>query len=309
MNQHNPACRVCGNVDTRSLGALSDVASFAGVRLQYPISGGQLFECSDCGLLFRHPVLDDEAYTALYTAGRPDVWDVESVRSDFERVRQQIPAAAIDVLDVGCYTGQLLDSLRIECRRHGVEPNAQAAARARERGIRIVASHWREIAGGPMYDVIVACDVIEHVVDPHDFLVVLSAQLKPGGRLIITTGNAEAWLWKLMGTRFWYCYWPEHISFVSPRWWRWMADRCGLTITAMLPFRHTPPPVVPRMLAAVAQLALYWAARPLYWRLRAWWAGPDCGELGPPGGANLSKDHLLCELQKASDPAAIAPLA
>ncbi len=41
----------------------------------------------------------------------------------------------------------------------------------------------------PLFDVVLAGEVIEHVAHPDHFLVALAAKLKPGGRLVLTTPN------------------------------------------------------------------------------------------------------------------------
>jgi len=281
-------CRSCGASATVPIGRLPNVDVFAGRQLAQPLPGGTLRRCGSCGFVFRSPVLDDAAYAALYAAGGTEVWDQQAGREDFRRVRQALGDAPQDVLDVGCYTGDLLATLPAACRRFGVEANPAAAARAAARGIGIVATDWQVLDADPRrYDAIVSCDVIEHVARPQDFLAVLARCLRPGGRLLLTTGDAEAWPWRLAGARFWYAHFPEHVSFVGPRWLRRTAPACGLRVQRLAPFWHggEPRPAV-RARALLSTLA---------WRLApAAWAGGRPRLLG--GG--IAPDHLFVVLMK-----------
>ena len=290
-------CRTCGGHDTEDLGALPDVASFAGVRLKAALHGGHLHLCRHCGFVYRDPILKDDIYFGLYSAGNTDVWESQGKRKDFEMVRQLIPDAPIDVLDVGCYTGQLLAGLPAACRLHGVEPNAAAAAKAEARGVRIAADHWEHADNVLCYDLITACDVIEHVGNPLEFLACLASRLKPGGRVILTTGNSEAWLWKQMRSRFWYCHYPEHISFIGPRWLSLMSTRAGLRVTRIERFCHAGNPGLLSTLSALAQMAIFLLSPLAYRNLHRLATGMH-GDVVPPPGGRLTKDHILCELVK-----------
>jgi len=288
MSPAATACRTCGSANTLPRGRLPDVDVFAGARLDAPLAGGFLHECRDCGFVFRAPILADAEYEALYARGSAEVWAQNADREDFRRVRAAVPPAALDVLDVGCYSGDLLAMLPDGCRRFGIEPNTDAAALAASRGIEIVARLWTELdAGGRHYDIIIACDVIEHVADPLAFLSALSGCLKPAGRVIITTGNAQAWPWRLARSRYWYCYFPEHISFVGPKWLQRMAPRAGLRVQRIEPFSHSPlPSLARRARALLATLAGM--------------AGSPAGDQRPPRllGGGITPDHLFCVLGK-----------
>jgi hypothetical protein len=71
-------------------------------------------------------------------------------------------------------------------------------------------------------------DVIEHLLDPVAALQKVLPWLPPGGMLIVTTGNTESLLWRLMPLDYYYYYYPEHIRFFNPRWFRWFCEQSGL---------------------------------------------------------------------------------
>jgi len=300
-------CRTCGSHDTACVGRLPDVAEFAGATLETPLPGGHLHACRACGFVFRAPVLSEADYLALYARGSAAVWEQEGDREDFRRVRAEVGSTAgratgvpdvldvLDVLDVGCYTGHLLATLPPSCRLHGVEPNPQAAAMAATRGVHIVAQHWQQLpTAGPGYDIVIACDVIEHVADPLAFLRALSACLKPGGRLILSTGNAQAWPWRLAGAQCWYAYFPEHISFIGPRWLAHMGPAAGLQAVRLQPFAHSPLPGPVWRLRALAAACLGRLAAALR---------RDNAATGRPArllGGGIASDHLFCVLRKVA---------
>src|SRR5262245_63042256 len=90
------------------------------------------------------------------------------------------------VLDVGCATGRFAAALRQkECRVTGVEINAEAAAAARARCDEVLEGDIGELLAGELnertFDVVVAADVLEHLVDPWSVVRGLRMLLAPGG--------------------------------------------------------------------------------------------------------------------------------
>jgi SAM-dependent methyltransferase len=292
-------CRTCGSTRVTRVGKLPDTSSFAGRRLAAQLPGGNLWHCANCGFAFRSPVMSADAYTDLYGGGGLNVWDLEQRRTDFDLIRNYLGTHVQryeNVVDVGCYTGQFLASLPREVVRYGVEPSIEAGRIAATRGITILARTVDEFASTPgLYDVIVACDVIEHVVNPLQFVLQLSRHLKPAGHLFVTTGNYDAWLWKLTGAKNWYCYYPEHISFIGPRWLDRVQAELGLRIREVVPFNYLGRGFNPRQ--AVAALLFAWN-RPLLQRIRS--RGGRIAETDIPPGCGATKDHILCVFQHGS---------
>ena len=133
------------------------------------------------------------------------------------------------VLDVGCYDGALLGALGPEVRKYGVEASASAAGVARTRGVEIVAAKISELGSvRRTFDDVCAVDVIEHLLDPGAFVEALIGLLAPGGLLVVSTGSLDMPAWRLTGGRYWYCGFPERISFISPAWGRELATRLNL---------------------------------------------------------------------------------
>lgn len=214
------ACRLCHDQQVKSLGTIPDGDVFAGRVLGQPIPGGELWRCNACESMFRHPILSDERYLSLYSAGASESWNAKEDRNDLAAVRKQIMLREADcsVLDVGCGTGGFLLTLPASTRKFGIEPSLEAAAAASAAGISISGRTFHDLDRSLLFDIITIVDVIEHVADPLNFLDLAAAHLKPGGSLIITSGDPSFWLWRfLFRSRFWYSSFPEHISFPSRR--------------------------------------------------------------------------------------------
>ena len=258
-----------------------------------PLPGGNLWRCATCDFVFRDPLLGDQVYERLYRTGGLDLWDNEHHREDFRLIRQQLApldGRRLEVVDIGCYTGQLLSLLPRSFRLYGVEPNMDAGRVAATRGISVLAATVDDFAlMHEKYDVIMACDVIEHVPNPLTLLRQLSGRLKAAGRLIITTGNSDAWLWRIIGANYWYCRFPEHISFLGAGWVQKMPARAGLKLIELKLFNYRGGSInLPRILAAF----LHKISPKTYRTLRGTKTGADVANNPPGNGA--TRDHMLC---------------
>jgi len=288
-----PSCRTCGAAECRRVGKLPDAQWFAGKPIE-SLAGGDLWRCLSCRFLFRSPLLGEETYNILYRNGGLDVWDVEANREDFRLIREMLEpfeGRELKVLDFGCYTGQLLVSLASSFRKFGIEPNRQAASIAAERGIHVVGATLDEIAGpDDKYDVILCCDVVEHVANPLELMTRLRTKLNKGGLLIVSTGNSDALLWRLTGSRFWYCQYPEHISFVGTRWIQRLQRQAGFEIQSVKQFNYRGGTIHPGRAAAAL---LFRMSPTIYRSLLKSFGGVKHSDGIPGNGATM--DHILCQ--------------
>ena len=77
------------------------------------------------------------------------------------------------------------------------------------------------------FDLATMWDVIEHVPDPLRALQAAADALRPGGGLVLTTGDVESVAAKLSGER-WHLYnLPEHFYFHTERSLRSLAEQAG----------------------------------------------------------------------------------
>lgn len=121
--------------------------------------------------------------------------------SDSERTELsgRVPLSARFLLDVGCGRGATSAALR--ARRPGlsvtgIEKDADAAARARERLDRVIAGDAREVleslaASGERFDAFLFGDVLEHTADPIAVLSAARAAARPGAALVASVPNVS----------------------------------------------------------------------------------------------------------------------
>ena len=99
------------------------------------------------------------------------------------------------VLDLGCSTGYMGSELRrSNCEVYGVDANPLAVEAARSQGYADVRvfdlNHGEGVPfGDRQFDVILAADVLEHLLSPEEMLRRLHAILAPGGTLLVSLPN------------------------------------------------------------------------------------------------------------------------
>lgn len=223
------------------MGKIPSGHTFAGQHLNPPWQGGELYHCLNCKLGFRFPIRATEEYEKLYSTAPADIWISNELRNDQLLTKQLIESrlSSGSVLDVGCYSGVLLDSLNTNFKKFGVEASISAAEAARNKGIEIIAQRFEDLHSlERTFDAICAIDVIEHVAQPAAFAATLSGLLKPKGLLVISTGSINHPAWRIAGAQYWYCSFPEHISFISEEWGQLLAESIGIQLEAAQSFRY-----------------------------------------------------------------------
>lgn len=269
-------CPGCGGDDLLCLGPIPGSNSFAGRQLDHVLPGGKLWRCNGCHLVFRYPRLSKEALDDLYRQGHAESWSEQAQNRADWILAKKIIADHPDikrVLDVGCFDGRLLDSLGPSYEKLGVEIHAEAARRAEMRNVKVIGRDFNELCvRQDSVDAVLAMDVIEHTEDPFGFLAKLAEVVKPGGLILVGTGNSDAQSWRFMGSAYWYCHIAEHISFINPRWADHAARNLGLEIVVLQPFSHGGSQLGRRVREAALNI-LYRLSPDLFARLRGWGAG------------------------------------
>ena len=128
-----------------------------------------------------------------------------------------IPQDAKSILEIGCGEGILGEQLRNRqgARVVGIEIDPDAAAAAKQRLDQVYAGDARKLIReiDERFDWIVGGDVIEHLIDPWEFLRELKRVASPGGRLLLSIPNIAAWpiVAELLRGRFDYLF-AGHVS-------------------------------------------------------------------------------------------------
>jgi SAM-dependent methyltransferase len=187
-----------------------------------------VYFCCNCRCEFLEPQPDDrtlaEIYSAHYFLGdhseesdqRISEMKTATANLYLDRLAKTLPANGARFLEIGCGTGDLLvqaQSRSLEV--HGVEFSTISTAAANRRlGAELVQPGTIETASLPTgyFDVIAACDVIEHTRNPKSFLERAHALLRPGGLIFLVTPSLDSWSRKLLGKR-WMDYKVEHLFY------------------------------------------------------------------------------------------------
>lgn len=172
------------------------------------------------------------------------------------------PFGEIRILDVGCSRGHFLRvAAALGCEAEGVEPASSMAAAARAAGLRVHEGLLEDQRfADAAFDALTLFEVIEHLDAPRDLLHECRRILKPGGILLLSTGNSASWTAAVMKSRWDYFQIAKdagHVSFFNPESLRRLAARCGFAVeciqTARVKFLEKED--APRAVYAAAKLA------------------------------------------------------
>jgi SAM-dependent methyltransferase len=229
------SCPACDGTSIKKLGLLREI--YGPIVLPTP---GNLYKCDSCALLFRHPYISESELKKAYKEFSSAAWTYTGRRNDFDLAADVIQNSYPNgtILDIGCFRGDFLNLLPNTFLKYGTELSKSARKIARQHGIKIVGTSINHMEiNRPMFHVITLLDVFEHLTNPMDSLKKVAKLLLPGGIIIISTGNTDSFLWRLMRLDYWY-YSPEHVSFFNLRWFRWACIHLQLKITMTRKFSH-----------------------------------------------------------------------
>jgi len=102
--------------------------------------------------------------------------------------RHIAPLRPCSILELGCGHGLILQNLR-DCDAIGVEIDEGEAAIARAKGLDVRVGHAGRYDAGRQFDVVIASEVIEHMLEPQSLLENAARHLCPRGMLLLTTPN------------------------------------------------------------------------------------------------------------------------
>ena len=189
MNQFS-SCPSCASDQCVSLGEIQPVGGQIELK-----DHGQLYDCPRCHLLFRFPYLTESELIAQYEQLSASKWEATpGSRPDFDQIRHYLTShfSGGSVLDVGCFRGDLLAELPETWLKLGIEPAHEAAEIARGRGIDIIGANLKDALQSRLsVEMITAVDLAEHLLRPMELIEFAHSALKPGGVVVISTGNAD----------------------------------------------------------------------------------------------------------------------
>jgi len=140
--------------------------------------------CVSCELEMASP-------SVVWAAGSYPSDQSYPVRWEFLRCVADLGLAPLDVLELGCGTGEFLALAAARGHRAiGLDFSASAVAAAQVRGLSAFEGDLRDaprfLGEDARVDAIVLFHVIEHIAEPDALLETLARRLRPGGRLFVS---------------------------------------------------------------------------------------------------------------------------
>lgn len=241
MRLENIACPCCGADDARPWGSES---------------GYSAVKCVPCGLIYVNPRPSLENITSANRIGEHRVAggkvvvrahrDQAGVTRAARQVRELFAdlRAPVDWLDIGAGYGEFIEGAMVALpagsRVSGIEPMLAKSAAARARGLEVSDTPLDAVAG--QFDVVSLINVFSHIPDFGAFGAQIRRLLKPGGHLLLETGNAAD-----LPSRADYpdiLYLPDHLVFAGDSQMRRILGGLGFAIEATAEERLDGPAFV-----------------------------------------------------------------
>lgn len=242
----------------------------------------ELWKCKDCESGFTQNVVKENDAIAFYSNKTSERW------SSTEPFEDRRPAPVVNairdllkpgmkVLDVGCSVGTFLDfASRQGCETYGLEYSESALAVAAAKG-HICRKSIEDFDTNQKFDAVFFFDVVEHLYDVGKVFTQYTELIKPGGLLIVLTGDIHCANAEKHGKSWWYLRYCEHIMFPSTKYY-----------STLLPEYE--------MLAAHKVYALKWQDGSFGWKLNN--IIRQKVQQDYHGIPSLSPDHILVVLRR-----------
>lgn len=253
---HPTSCLMCpaGTPATQIFPQSADVEHLAGgdfaARKTHARRHYRIVKCDRCGLVRSSPILDETTIGHLYEESAFTYGDVSALLNKTylrygRRAFDTLPKDAA-ILDIGCGNGFLLKALYNQGFHnvHGFEPSTDAIRQApREIHPRIIPkmfTHGDAAEHVGQFDLIGFFHVLDHIIQPDQFLKDCLIMLKPGGFIYGVTHNLGSPVHKIFGERS-VAYDVQHIYLYSQVTIRKLLEQLGYTDITTTPIANTFP--------------------------------------------------------------------
>lgn len=179
----------------------------------------RVVKCLKCTHQFCWPLPQDIYKNYIDVKDQRYIQQEKSRKASAEKVlvliRKYSPSGK--VLDVGCATGDFLEIARKNgYSAEGLELSKWASDIVRKKGFLVHEKTLEEFSKNKkaQYDIITLFGVVEHFQYPMDEMKHLSTLLKPGGLLVVWTGDVNSVTSKILGKKWW--YWQgQHLQYFT----------------------------------------------------------------------------------------------
>lgn len=191
--------------------------------------------CRICWFIFVRNEMTEDMIRDFYGGGDDSVYvdqnNLENLNYYNMRLREIIAQIRPPgrILDVGCSSGQFLDTMA-GWDRYGVEisPNAILAEKKYGANISRLPLHdgqWPKA----FFDLITVLDSFDHMPQSLDVLTNCRTLLKPGGLIVAKVHGVPSLFASACGRRYYALIPPSHLSYFSPQTLRQALERTGYT--------------------------------------------------------------------------------
>lgn len=188
----------------------------------------ELVQCKNCSMIFANPIpveissgsFYNETHAPFYLSPDKLESDYASVRFERElRLFRQFCKSG-NVLDVGCSTGAFLFQLQNHFPGNyevlGTDVSQPALEYAKSRGVKIVSGSFLDFDFGQRhFDAITFWAVMEHLINPKQFLEKAASLLHSGGHCFVLVPNMKSLAVRILGKKYRYIL-PEHLNYFTP---------------------------------------------------------------------------------------------
>jgi 2-polyprenyl-3-methyl-5-hydroxy-6-metoxy-1,4-benzoquinol methylase len=186
-----------------------------------------LVRCARCTMIYANPAPAEFASGEYYDRSGADYYlspaklesDYASVRFERELRLFRRHCAGGAVLDVGCSSGAFLFQLNQRfpgCYQVlGTDVSGPPLDYAEKRGVAVVrGSFLQQDFGERKFDAVTFWAVLEHLLEPGQFLEKAWSVLKPGGLCFVLVPNMKSLAARMLGARYRYIY-PQHLNYFT----------------------------------------------------------------------------------------------
>jgi SAM-dependent methyltransferase len=152
--------------------------------------------------------------------------------------------AGATLLEIGCGTGEFAEAaMAAGFQVTAVEPGSLYDTASRRVGTAVHCASWEEFLPGVAgrFDAVVAWEVVEHLLDPGDFVSAAASAVKPGGVFALSTPNARSWSIRILGAADPMLCPDEHLKLFSNEGLRRLLGRAARGRATVHGFGHLLP--------------------------------------------------------------------
>ena len=186
-----------------------------------------MVRCDGCAMIFASPIEEDLATGAFYDQlATPFYLSPDKVQGDYSPVRFVRELKLFrefcqrgSVLDVGCSTGAFLYQLKTrypsDYEVTGIDVAGPALDYAEQKGVRVLReSYLTRDFHGQGFSAVTFWAVMEHLVNPREFLAKTAAVLEPSGFCFVLVPNFQSLAVRLLGKKYRYIL-PQHVNYFT----------------------------------------------------------------------------------------------